>query len=73
MIETVCAELLITGLLRLNTDVVNIDKNNIYHIYKDTSAYIIPESKSLASVECSSQKLNENMSDQMGLFVKKIN
>ena len=73
MIETVCAELVLTGLLRVNTELVQVDKNNVYHIYKENSSYVIPDNRALASVECDTRKLNENMSDQMGLFIKKLN
>lgn len=73
MLETVCAELLITGLLAVNKEKIEVDQNNVHHLYSKNSTYIVPDKFSIADANCETKKINKDLTSEMSFFIKKIN
>jgi len=74
MLENICAELVLTGLMSLNQNVVIHHDNNVFDSYPKNSTYIVPNDKDLLTkMDCNKVIYNKNISNKMNLFIKKIN
>lgn len=71
MIESMCAELLLTGLLHISGEKVKVDSNNVHYVYRDNSTYVIPKDSEIAIKKCGSVKFTSDVSEKMSLFIKK--
>lgn len=75
MVENICAEVLLTGLLWVNNKTMDFDKRNkIYINYENNQAYVIPDDYSLITNKCEKEMLVKSIDKTtMKSFITKIN
>lgn len=75
MVENLCAEVLLTGLLWVNNKTIDLDtRNQIYISYEKNEAYVLPDDYSLIINKCEKEKLVKSFNKStMKSFVTKIN
>lgn len=73
--DTLCAEVLLTGLLWVNGKTIDLDKRNqIYISYQKQEAFVVPDEYALITANCNKEKFPTNISkNNMQNYIKKIN
>ncbi len=74
--DTLCAEVLLTGLLWVNGKTIDLDKRNqVYISYQNQEAYVVPDEYALITANCTKkERVPTNLSKSvMQNYIKKIN
>lgn len=75
MVENICAEALLTGLLWVNNKSIDLNTSkNYYESYTNQITYVLPDDYSLALNECINEKLSKKIPNKdMKEFIIKLN
>lgn len=75
MVESICAEALLTGLLWVNNKSIDFNTNkNYYESYTNQVTYVLPDDYSLELNECINEKLSKKIPNkEMKEFIIKLN